>query len=305
MINQLEAGVRELVADFIKSGGTCPSKQSITDRRKGYIDSAILAGISPEMAEEYVDELSGIQLKIFKPTTENNLPITIYFHGGCFVSGGFETHEHQLRQLAKYSHNVVVCIKYRLAPEHTYPAAHDDVYNAVLAIKDLGSKYGGDTKNISFVGDSAGAQLALITSLRLKNYQHWMPRKQILIYPMLDPAGQSGSYKSNGTDYIVTANMLLSGFSLYIGNEDQDKSNPELYPLTQADFRGLPPTYIITAEFDPLRDEGETLYKKLISQGVETFCERYLGVIHGFYQLSGVSKSAMRCIKHIAEELKV
>ena len=89
------------------------------------------------------------------------------------------------------------------------------MYNAVLAIKELGSTYGGDTNMIYFVGDSAGGQLALTTSLRLKQNQNWLPQKQILIYPMLDPFGKSKSYVENGTDYMITANMLLSGFSMY------------------------------------------------------------------------------------------
>ena len=304
MVNQIEAGIRELVEEFIESGCQCPSNQSVQERRKVYLSSTVLAGSSPQIAEEYVDNLAGINVKIFKPTNTPNLPLTVYFHGGCFISGGFETHNQQLRQLAVSSNSIVVCIEYRLAPEHPYPAAHDDVYKAVIAIKQFGAKFSGDTDNIVFVGDSAGGQLALITSLRLRKHQNWLPRKQILIYPMLDPGGKSESYRVNGTDYIITANMLLSGFSMYMGNKHQEQSNPELYPLNQADFRGLPPTFIITAEFDPLRDEGEQLYKALLDEGVEAYCERYLGVIHGFYQLSGVSQSAIRCAENIANQIK-
>ncbi|MFM2484313.1 alpha/beta hydrolase [Celerinatantimonas yamalensis] len=304
MINHLELGIRELVKGFIDAGKPCPSLQSISDRRKGYASSAVLAGSSPSMAQEFVDELNGIQVKVYKPTNQSHLPVTIYFHGGCFISGGFDTHDQQLRQLAQYSNNLVVCIQYRLAPEYCYPAAHDDAYRAVLSIKEFGHQYGGDTNNITFVGDSAGAQLALTTCLRLKTKQSWLPRKQILIYPMLDPEGKSDSYIANGTDFIITANMLLSGFRLYIGEYARVLDNSELNPLEKADFVGLPPSYIITAEFDPLRDEGEKLYRLLISHGVEAYCERYLGVIHGFFQLSGVSASARRCIKNVAHAIK-
>ncbi|WP_083759664.1 alpha/beta hydrolase [Shewanella denitrificans] len=193
--------------------------------------------------------------------------------------------------------------KYRLAPEYPYPAAHDDVYKATLAIKQSGSKFG-NTDRIIFVGDSAGAQLALITSLRLRNQQNWLPQKQILIYPMLDPDGKSPSYLANGSDYIITANMLLSGFAMYMGDKAKHSANPELYPLDQADFSGLPSTYIVTAEFDPLRDEGEQLYRALLTAGVEAYCQRYLGVIHGFFQLSGVSQSAVSCMENITNQIK-
>jgi acetyl esterase len=301
--SHIEVGIRELVNQFIESGSPCASKQAVQDRRNGYLASTELAGSSPQMAEEYEDSVDGVSIRVFKPTNALKLPITIYFHGGCFISGGFDTHSQQLRQLALSSNTLVICIKYRLAPEYPYPAAHDDVYKATLAIKQSGSKFG-DVNRIVFVGDSAGAQLALITSLRLRNHQNWLPRKQVLIYPMLDPEGKSDSYSTNGTDYIITANMLLSGFAMYMGGKDKHKSNPELYPLNECDFRGLPSTYIITAEFDPLRDEGEQLYRALLDEGVEVYCERYLGVIHGFFQLSGVSRSAVRCIENIANQIK-
>jgi len=128
---------------------------------------------------------------------------------------------------------------------------------------------------------------------------------------MLDPLGSSASHTQNGTDYIITRQMLLSGFDFYIGEEMGKETgnkanaleNPELNPLQHADLAGLPPTLIITAEYDPLRDEGELLYRRLLAQGVEAHCERYLGVIHGFFQLSGVSGSARRCIRNIALEI--
>lgn len=120
---------------------------------------------------------------------------------------------------------------------------------------------------------------------------------------MLDPIGSSQSYKENGSDYIITANMLLSGFDLYANNDSKVIAEPE-FNLLSCDLSGLPATSIITAEFDPLRDEGEQLYKLLLSQGVEAYCERYLGVIHGFFQLSGLSGSAKRCIASVSNQIK-
>lgn len=306
MLNELESGIKELVEGFIADGKQCPSTFDIDSRRAGYLSSTVLSGRSPEMFEEFIDELNGTVLKIYKPNSTMDLPITIYFHGGCFISGGFETHEQQLRQIASLSNTIVICIQYRLAPEDCYPAAHDDVYDAVLAIKEFGSNYGGDTNMIAFVGDSAGGQLALTTSLRLKQNKNWLPQMQILICPMLDPFGKSMSYVENSTDYVITANMLLSGFSLYTANIEKSSidQNSQLNPLVCADFKGLPLTYIITAEFDPLRDEGEQCYKQLLDAGVEAYCERYLGVIHGFHQLSGVSASARRCLRNISEQIK-
>ncbi|MCG9630371.1 alpha/beta hydrolase [Vibrio sp. Isolate30] len=303
MTNYLEAGIRELVEEFQSNGKPCPSAQTIADRRAGYIGSTVLAGESPSIESEYVDVINSIPVKIYKPTGEVNLPVTVYFHGGCFISGGFETHDTQLRQIALLSNSIVICIQYRLAPEHAYPAAHDDVYQAAVGIKEQAHKYGGDSEHIVFVGDSAGGQLALATTLRLKKLEQWLPRQQILIYPMLDPTGNTQSYRENGSDYIITANMLLSGFELYASCSSEDITEPELNLLSD-DLSGLPTTTIITAEFDPLRDEGELLYKLMRSQGVDAYCERYLGVIHGFFQLSGVSNSAKRCIAAVSNQIK-
>lgn len=303
MLNKIEFGIRNLVKDFIDAGCPCPSKTSIKARRQGYIDSARLAGLGPKMYEEFEDKLDGIIIKIFKPTSLKLLPITIYFHGGCFISGGFTTHEQQMRQLAKLSNTIVIGIKYRLAPEYHYPAAHDDVYNASIYIHDHGHKYGGDPERISFVGDSAGAHLALVTSLRLKTKSNWLPQKQIFICPMLDPHGNSESYSQNGKDFIITGSMLMSGFEMYLKGSNISNKHVEISLLLRDDLSGLPPTYIVTAEFDPLRDEGEDLYRKLLRSGVEAYCDRYLGVIHGFFQLSSVSKSAVRCIENIAKQI--
>ncbi len=304
MLNKLEPGIRELVSTFIEDGCPCSSELSIEERRNGYLASTVLAGASPEIFKDYEVTIEGITLKVIKPTnSEKPLPITVYFHGGCFISGGFNTHEQQLRKLAKLSNSLVICIKYRLAPENTYPAAHDDVYKAVELIHQYGQSYGGDTNNISFVGDSAGGQLALVTTLRLKEKSNWLPKKQILIYPMLDALGNSNSYLENGKKFIITDRTLLSGFEMYISEAGVDKAHPEISPLHRNDFTGLPTTYLITAEFDALRDEGEALYKKLLAMGVEAYCERYLGVIHGFLQLSGVSKSAIRCLESVANKI--
>ncbi|TOB48046.1 lipase, partial [Vibrio parahaemolyticus] len=112
MTNHLEAGIRELVEEFQSNGKPCPSAQTIAERRAGYIGSTALAGESPKIESEYFDVLNGIPVKVYKPTSEVNLPIAVYFHGGCFISGGFETHDVQLRQIALLSNAIVVCIQY-------------------------------------------------------------------------------------------------------------------------------------------------------------------------------------------------
>ncbi|SQA97978.1 Acetyl esterase [Cedecea neteri] len=160
---------------------------------------------------------------------------------------------------------------------------------------------GVDRNYITFIGDSAGGHLALISALRVRNTGQWLPRQLILIYPMLDATASSYSYKINGSDYVLTSDTLLSGFEAYFPNTDF--THPEASPLFRNDFAGLPPVHIITAEYDPLRDEGEDLFNRMIDQGVTCTAQRYLGVIHGFFQLGGISQTARNLMRDICTRI--
>lgn len=225
----------------------------------------------------------------------------IYYHGGCFVSGDFDTHDRQLRQLANLGSALVIAVDYRLAPEYVYPAAHDDAFKAANLIREYALSWGGDPDHITIAGDSAGGHLAMVTCLRLKEQGDWLPKRQILIYPMLDASGASSSYVTNGDDYVITRDTLLSGYEAYLSDLPVD--HPESSPLYRDDLEGLPETHIITAEFDPLVDEGETLYRRLLEAGVEAQCRRYLGVNHGFFQLAGISNAGKKAVQDVASIL--
>lgn len=192
----------------------------------------------------------------------------------------------------------MIAVQYRLAPEYPFPAAHDDAERGVMIIHRHAEQLGVDASRITLAGDSAGGHLALVTALRLKAKAAWQPAQLILIYPMLDPTASMASYLSNGDDYVITRDTLLSGYEMYLASTPAN--HPDACPLWREDFHGLPPVHILTAEFDPLRDEGEVLYRRLTEQGVESSCQRYLGVIHGFFQLGGVSNAARDAMRDIA-----
>lgn len=295
----LEKGIAELVNDFIAAGRPSERKQRVEQRREGYIASTVLAGeIETRVTVEDMT-LEGMTFRVVSPLHTNGaLPTVIYYHGGCFVSGGFATHDHQLRQLAFYSGCRVIAVQYRRAPEHTFPAAHDDAEKGAGIIWQHADKLGVDRTYITLAGDSAGGHLALVTALRLKAAGQWQPAQLILIYPMLDATAHFESYTRNGLDYIITRDTLLSGYEMYLPHTD--RQHPEASPLWRDDFNGLPPVHIITAEYDPLCDEGEALYQRLSEQGVACSCQRYLGVIHGFFQLGGVSVAAKNVMRDIA-----
>ncbi|WDE07475.1 alpha/beta hydrolase [Thalassomonas viridans] len=295
-----EPGIREIVQDFNEQGCPCPAGLDIHSRRQGYLQTVGLAGAAEQVFLVEDKAVDGIRLRIFKPSADADLAVVIYFHGGCFISGDFTTHDQQMRKLANLSGAMVIGVDYRLAPEFTYPAAHDDAYRASELIYRHCREWGGDPQRITLAGDSAGGHLCLSTSLRLRDKGTWLPEKQILIYPMLDAGGKSDSYRAYGKRYVITRDMLLSGFDLYLAGSGIDKQDPDISLLNRRDFTGLPPTHILTAEFDPLVDEGELLYRNLLAAGVDASCCRYLGVIHGFFQLSGISHSARQAIAQVA-----
>lgn len=299
----LESGIAQLVEAFIAAGRPSSREQNIDDRRAGYIASTALAGETETHVQVEDIELDAMTFRVVSPlNTTATLPCVIYYHGGCFVSGGFATHDNQLRQLAWYSGCRVIAVQYRLAPEHTFPAAHNDAETGANIIWKYAEKLGVDRERITLAGDSAGGHLALVTALRLKAARQWQPAQLMLIYPMLDATASFASYDHNGRDYIITRDTLLSGYEMYMPNTDP--LHPEVSPLWREDFNGLPPTHIITAEFDPLCDEGEALFHQLQKQGVDCTCQCYPGVIHGFFQLGGVSQTARNAMRDVAWRVK-
>lgn len=295
----LESGIAQLVEEFIAAGRPSSREQNIDDRRAGYIASTALAGEIETRVQVEDIELDTMTFRVVSPRNAmGKLPCVIYYHGGCFVSGGFATHDNQLRQLAFYSGCRVIAVQYRLAPEHTFPAAHNDAETGANIIWKHAQKLGVDRENITLAGDSAGGHLALVTALRLKAARQWQPAQLMLIYPMLDATARFESYARNGQDYIITRDTLLSGYEMYL--PQTNLLHREASPLWRKDFNGLPPTHIITGEFDPLRDEGEALYQRFQEQGVQCTCQRYLGVIHGFFQLGGVSQAARSAMRDVA-----
>lgn len=299
---KLEKGIAELVQEFIQSGRPSVRDQTLEERRKGYISSTVLAGEIENQVDVADVELEGLTLRVVSPLNVTSpLPTVIYFHGGCFVSGGFATHDNQLRQLAKYSQCRVIAVQYRLAPEHRFPAAHDDAEKAANLVWKYADKLAINREEITLAGDSAGGNLALVTALRLKTAQVWQPRQIILLYPMLDTSAQFASYTQYGEDYIITRDTLLTGYELYLtpGNEQ----HPDASPLWRDDFNGLPYVHIITAQYDPLADEGEALYQRMLEQNVEVTHQRWSGVIHGFFQLAGVSLAAREVMKDLARRV--
>ena len=236
-----------------------------------------------------------IPVRIYRPDGKAPLPALVYFHGGGWVIGSLETHDGSCRDLANRVGCLVVSVDYRLAPEHRYPAAAEDCFAATKWVAENAAALGVDPKRIAIGGDSAGGNLTAAVALMARDRRGPALRHQLLIYPVTDADFTRASYRENAEGYLLTTKAMEWFWGHYVPDAAQRK---EAYasPLQAKDLAGLPPAFVITAEYDPLRDEGEAYATRLQEAGVRTMAKRYDGAIHGFFAmglLAEVARSAV------------
>lgn len=228
-----------------------------------------------------------IPVRLFKPDGEGAFHLLLFFHGGGWVTGGIENYTGVCADLAKATKCAIASVDYRLAPEHKFPAAPEDCY-AVAREFFLGKVPDINPDCITLIGDSAGGNLAAAVSLMARDRGEFLPKQQILIYPSTynDHSEQSPfpSIRENGTDYLLTSKRIQSAIELYRGTEE-DLYNPYFAPLLASDLSRQPRSLIITAEFCPLRDEGEAYGEKLRAAGNEVEIVRVKDAIHSYMML--------------------
>ncbi|MBQ8642125.1 MAG: alpha/beta hydrolase [Clostridia bacterium] len=234
-------------------------------------------------------------------------PVIVYFHGGGFVTGDFDSYSHVCAHLAAQTGYKVVAVDYRLAPEHKFPAGPEDCYDAMQTIlQHCTDWYQTDPGEIVVMGDSAGGTLSCVTSMMARDRGGLLPKKQILVYPAAwcDYREHTpfASVLENGEEYLLTAKKLQDYMELYISDES-DYENPYFAPLRHTDFSGLPDTLILTMEFDPLRDEGEALARSLMEGGTNVVIRRIRNGIHGMLSLPPATPITRQLYKHIIEFL--
>jgi acetyl esterase len=220
------------------------------------------------------------------------LPTLIYYHGGGFVIGNIETHDSTCRRLANKSRCQVISIDYRLAPEHPFPAPTDDGLAAFRHIRDNAAAFEVDTGRIAVGGDSAGGAMAAVICQACQATGEKGPDFQMLIYPATDSSRQSGSRTSFAEGYFLTQELIDWFWRQYVPT-GTDLSDLRLSPLLAKDVSGLPPAFVLTAGFDPLRDEGRAYADRLIDAGVKTTYVNYPGTIHGFFSLTRFLKQGL------------
>lgn len=228
-----------------------------------------------------------VPVRMFLPEGDGPFRTMLYFHGGGWVTGGIDNYTGVCADLSKATGCMVASVDYRLAPEHKFPAAPEDCYAVAKAFY-TGNVGGINTENIVLAGDSAGGNLAAAVSLMARDRGEFMPQKQILFYPATysDHTENSPypSIKENGYDYILTSKRVQDFIDLYMSSDD-DLSNPYFAPLLAKDFSNQPDTLVVTAEFCPLRDEGEAYGEKLSQAGSDVTIVRVMDALHAFLML--------------------
>lgn len=237
-----------------------------------------------------------LPVRVYRPLGDGPFPVMLYFHGGGWVIGNLDTHDYQARGLCAGSGCAVVSVDYRLAPEHPYPAAPEDCYAATQWVYEHGTELGMDSSRLAVGGDSAGANLATAVALMARDRQGPELRFQLLLYPATDGDFSRPSCIENAEGYLLTT-AAMRWFWNHYAPDPQSRAEPYCAPAKAESLHGLPPALLITAEFDPLRDDGNAYGERLRRDGVPTQLLCYPGAVHGFVGMgsfSALARDAMR-----------
>ncbi|MBS45189.1 MAG: alpha/beta hydrolase [Nocardioides sp.] len=251
-------------------------------------------------------DLDGLPGRLYVPTSApvggGADPTLLFLHGGGFVYGDLDSHDATCRLLAERAGVRVLSVDYRLAPEHPFPAAHDDAVAAYRWLLEHADRVGADPARISVGGDSAGGSLAAWVA-RYAAHEGLPLRHQLLVYPTTDQLGDTASSRMFDEGFYLTRGFMDLADSSYARSDD-DRASEQLSPLRHPVPAGLAPAYLCTAGFDPLRDEGEAYADQLRAAGVDVVSRRFEGHIHSFFNVVGVGRAARGAVEEIADALR-
>lgn len=271
----------QAVADFYAAMRTTPFEELPPSEARALYSAGQIP--STEVVHEIREIMAGtIPCRLYRPSAQTNLGLLVFFHGGGWVIGDLNSHDGVCRSLANKSGHAVLAVDYRLSPEHKFPAAFDDCVTALQWAYNNAASLGIDNTRMAVGGDSAGGNLAAAVALT-----EVVPLKfQMLIYPAVDMRMESPSINENANAPILTKSVMTWFVDHYM-NSDADRLNMSASPIVASDelLKRMPPAMVITAQFDPLRDEGEAYGKRLVENGVSATITRYNGAFHGFFNM--------------------
>lgn len=295
------------VLEALRALGNPPiSELTPAQARAQYAATRIASTI--ELAEIRDLDADGVPCRLYRPGTVGaggaggRGGVLVYLHGGGWVFGDLDSHDDVCRRLARESGHLVVAVDYRLAPEHRAPAALDDAIAATRWVHRHAAELGADASRIAIGGDSAGGNLAALVSIHAG-----VPlRHQMLVYPVTDLRCGWPSHVDNAEGYLLTAASMRWFIGHYVGDDPAARLDPRVSPLLASDdeLRRSPPTLVVTAHYDPLRDEGEAYADRLARLGVPTTAVRYMGQIHAFFSMGELLDDARSAIALAASHLR-
>jgi acetyl esterase len=303
----LEPQTKTLLDQITAMGAPRLHELPVPEARQAMLALTALQGAPAAVASVEERRIPGpageIPLRIYTPAGTAPFAVLVFLHGGGWVIGNLDTHDGASRAVANAAGCIVVSVDYRLAPEHKFPAAPEDAYAATQWVAANASSIGGDPTRLAVGGDSAGGNLAAVVALMARDRGGPRLLYQVLIYPVTDAPGATESYRTNGDGYLLT-NDAMSWFWNHYTRGAADRENPYAAPLRAGDLRGVPPALVITAEYDPLRDEGEAYARRLQAAGVPVRLSRYDGTIHGFFSMGAVLAQARTAVEEVGAALR-
>jgi acetyl esterase len=280
---------------------------SLAEARAADLASIRQGGGEPEPVYEVTDlTIPGpggeLPLRLYRPARERPRPALLYFFGGGWVLGTIDTADGVCRSLANSSGALVVVVGYRLAPEHPFPAAIDDCYAAVRWVAEHAAEIGADPARLAVGGDSAGGNLAAGVALRARADGPALAG-QLLVYPNTDQLADDPSMRAADDRFLFNRHSVAWYRQHYL-TDPGDAAHPLASPLRADQLAGLPPALVITAEYDPLRDQGEAYARRLADEGVQVQLSRYPGMAHGFFTMTGAVDASRAAIAQASSALR-
>jgi acetyl esterase len=285
-----------------------PAIEDLQDpgRRQQYLDSVRGSASLPHnpIPVRQVDEDTAFNVPVRVYHGSEPSVVVVYMHGGGWILGDLNMHDAVCRYLARHVPAVVVNVDYRLAPETPYPGALDDVSSALCWASERASRWGVSPERLVIAGSSAGGNLATAAALRARDDHGPSLAGQVLIYPVTDHTMETESYRLFGNgEYYLSADQMTWSWQQYVP-EASRRNEPYVSPLRGEDLSGLPPTFVLTAEYDPLRDEGEQYAARLEKAGVSVSTVRFPGQIHGFVGRADVFDDAEQALSLVADAIR-